>query len=1392
GFTLGGFGFTNNTVRFGAVPAIELGEFAASATVQLGTEEAVAADNSDGTLTIIPDPGMGVSEPDLAVTTPENVLLLGYIDTPDDNDYYRVAPSNAGDRVAVFMSSPGGDNDLIMYEPLSTVEAKGQLAQAPALDSVPFEDDGVSFDRNLTEEPNALEDVNLAIAPLASISTNRGDNDESVAAIAGNTEPFTIQVSGYNGAVSERPYTLRVKVTPAVETPQCTARNWPGRVTSTVLPAGAWTAQTNAVFLVNGARLAASEGADQAAVDAADAALAAINNLVNAPGITDGVVVDVSSIYGVDYSPWDANPCDVEAPNAIVRAITGYLEEQRQTSPDLAYVTIVGSDEVIPFARKPDETSIANESTFAGEFADNAMFGALVTRHFLSDDTYGDIDPIAWLDRYLNVPELGVGRLVESAADIQTAAENYIAFAGVLDPRTALSAGYDFIADASQDVDDTFRRYSPELGFDVEPALIDQPGVDPTRAWSRTDFLEATRLGTPQPVELVSFNMHFDFDEALPSSGDASGNYADNLLVTTDLGSRDLAGGIWFTVGCHSGTNVADISVVGAAPKDDWAQAFSRLGALYLAQNAYGLGDTEAVALTERLMANFARNLNGRLSVGHAHAFAKQQYFADLGLYGEYDFKALQAATLFGLPMYRYGNGPTVGEPLPLVLPVVTDPLSGLSSASWSVPSTGISQVTTDSKGELFSVDGEVQFVHFRPLQPILRRDVTGPDGEVASGAFLTSLVTEDIDVVDIAFARPVIDLGDNEPEIESDEVVFPTAFTNIASYKAPAPGGGPFESRQQLNVIVGQFTSPPDGGSSGTERLFRSFDAQVFYRSEPTSSVALAATAATEDDYVRPEFDNVQAGVVETGGTRQVAFSADVFDEGEVLRVSVLYLQSVTDGNGNWVLVDLVKDAGDTWTGGGPVDISGIADGQVDYMVQAVDANGNVANSTFKGLFYVAEEIPTAPENPDPGDIDVEISVDGDVVDPGDWISHDPVDVDVSNRDPETSYVYSVDFAPFVPLTSAGFQISKDGVHIVTVQEADGSNSVTFVVLIDTTLPQAVISTPANGEFVVQGEEPSSEYDCLDSGSGISTCIGTVPDGALVPSATVGSQTFTLTAQDYAHQDDPSTPPVVAENTYFVVKALEVNTTAESSLVDEPVVLTASATDLPDFVETAVIDWGDGSGLETVDLAGGSVSDISGVHIYSEPAVYQVKVMVDYGGQFTQVGTNEQVVVFDSDGGFVTGAGWIDSPAGAYTPDDRDDEEVLGKAHFDFTVRYEKDQPAPEGTAGFRLNKAGLDFEATAVHWMVIENSSAHFQGVGAINGSDDMYMFAVTAVDVDSSGGGKSEDRFRIRIWQNGSDAADTVVYDSGMGAESGIGDAGTLALGGGSITVHANKKN
>ena len=1406
-------GFSNNTLSFKTVPPLALGEYPSTAMVTLGTDEPVAADASNGMLTVIPYLVNDANNPEEAVTTPANVLTLGHISAPDDNDYYLIQPPAVGDRVAVFMSNPSGDNDLIMYEPLTTVEAKGQNAESAPLDSVPFEDDGAAFVGNVSEEPSALEDVNLSGAPLASISTNRGTLDEFVSAIAGETPsgetaPFTIQVSGYNGAVAEQsfinPYTLRVKVTPQVPSPQCSARSWPVDLVSAIPTAGNWTANTNAVFFINYARLAAS---DPDGVTGADAALTAINSLVSAPGIVDGVVVDVSTITGVDYdsgvvygdavdySAWDSNPCDVDAANSVVNDITRYVEYKRESSPRLTYVTIVGSDEVIPFARKPDETSIANESTFAGEFSDNALYGALVTRHFLSDDPYGDIDPIPWLDRYLNVPELAVGRLVESAADIQLAAENYLTFGGVLDPQTALSAGYDFVEDASEDIDNTFREYGPVLGYIVEKALIDQPDIDQAKAWDRVEFLGATGIipasarNPSTPVDLVSFNMHFDFDEALPSSGDASGDYSSNLISTADLAGADLTRGIWFTVGCHSGTNVPDVSVVAAAPgeeafTEDWAQTFSRLGALYVAQNAFGLGDTEALALTERLMAIFARNLDGNLTIGQAHAFAKQRYFADLGLYGEYDYKAMQAATLFGLPMYKYGYT-ALEVALPEPLPVTVDPISGLSSASWTLTNTGVGPPQDTDKGALFSVNGDVQFVHFRPLQPIVRRDVTSPDGEVAAGAFLTQLTTEDIAVDDIAFARPVIDLGENEPEIETDEVAFPTAFTNIANYKAPPPGGGPFEPRDQLNVIVGQFTSPLDGQTNGTERLFRSFDTKVFYR--PAAGTT-AAESLVSNDFRRPEFDNVQASVVGSGAP-QASFSVDVSDDSTIQRVAVLYLKSVTGGIGNWTLLDLLNVGDNTWTGSGSVDFSGITNDRLDYMVQAVDANGNVANSTFKGLFYVAETLPTAPApDPDgsPGVIGVIITVDGDNVNPGDWITSTPLDVIVTDQDPEIAYEYSVDYGPYEPLPTSGFQITEDGVHIVTVRESDGSNPVTFVVLVDTKPPRVFISTPAPGQFVIQGSEPAAAYDCLDAGSGITSCVGTAPDGASTPSATTGPQSFEVTAQD-----DAENGPEMAENTYYVVQPLEVTGPIGPTAINDPVSISISATDLVDFEETVTIDWGDGSPAYVIDMSSESVSMLSAEHYYTTQDAFQISVVVDYEDQFTQISNLDFIVVSDTSAGFVSGGGWFNSPPGAYTPGDSSDEDVIDEVHFSFVSKYQKGQLVPGGSTNIRFAAGDLEFKSKSYDWMVISGARARYKGEGTVKGDPEPYKFQVTALDADISPADISTDGFRIKIWRAGANGEENVLYDNGRGASDTTGNGGTTPIDGGSIKIQKSKK-
>jgi hypothetical protein len=1218
--------FSDNTLQFVMVPPLSIGDFPAAASLNLGALPAATADVTAAAVEVVPSANNDSANIEFPASTTLNTLILGHISSPGENDYFRIASPPKGSRVAVFMTNPQGDNDLLLYQPLSTVEAKGQTAEAASLDSVPFEDDGVDFGDNQTVEPDALDDINIGVLPLSSLSTNRDDADEVVSAIS-DGEEFTLQVSGYNGSVSDQPYTLRVKVTPEVPVTQCSTRTWTTGVTApqTWMPAGSWQPDTNAVFLVNWQRLADIEQAltsDGAA--AADAALNAVNALVNAPGVVNGVVVDVATIDGVNYAPWDLDPCDVGAANSVVNAITAYLEQQRAGSPNLAYVTIVGSDEVIPFKRKGDETAIANQSTFASSFADNALYGAMVSRNFLSDDTYGDIDPVKWsAGRFLNIPELAVGRLVESAADIQTAAENYVAAGGLLTPATALSAGYDFVADASTDIQQTFSTY----GLDSTP-LVDQP--DAADPWDRSRFLAEAGVTTNNAKDLVSFNMHFDYDEALPSSGDATGNYSDNLINVADLlgdptipdSAVDLTGRIWFTVGCHSGVNAADIAMLNGEPTQDWAQTLNGLGAVYVGQAAYGYGDTVALALTERLLANFARNLNGSVSTGQAHTFAKQDYFKDLGVYGEYDYKALQASVYFGLPMYRIQNPLLVEDPLPPLRPVITDPISNLSSLSLTIEP-NVARVDDTEKGTVFSADDDTQFVHYRPLQPIIGVDVTSenPD-EVARSAFITGLVTRDELVTDMAFARPVIDEGALEPEIETDSVVFPTRFANVASYRVPADPG-PFADRQQLNIIAGQYTSNA-GEDFGTQRIFESVDVQVFYQPAPDTapdtvlSQGTAVNKTTGVDDTRPELDNIKASVEQAGTSFQAAFSVDATDTvGVVARVAVLYRQSFDGVNSTWVLVDLVKGSGNTWTGGGIVDGSGLINGEVDYLAQALDGSGNVANSSFKGTFYVAAASPLPPPSTggDNGTFGIDLQDgNGNSVTPGQWSTTDPVLITVTNQQPGVSYEYALDSPSFVTLTG-GILVTGDGVHFVTVREVGGSNSATFTVLIDTTPPAVLLSSPFNGQFVVSSDDaPIAAYDCLDSGSGPATCSGTVAVGQPV-SMTPGTQTFSVQSTDFA-----GNPQSSASSTYYVIEPLALGASTVVLSVNEPVTVTGRVTNLDAFTEYATIDWGDGTtdALQLVEENGGWT--FAATHEYAVAQAYTaVVVTVDFGGAYQQ-----------------------------------------------------------------------------------------------------------------------------------------------------------------------------
>ena len=97
------------------------------------------------------------------------------------------------------------------------------------------------------------------------------------------------------------------------------------------------------------------------------------------------------------------------------------LSYYQATSPTLKYLVIVGDDLMIPFRRVPDSAFIANESLYVGQaglIPDNPTHAALDLGYILTDDFYGDPRPFRWRGRGLYVPDLAIGRLVESPDEI--------------------------------------------------------------------------------------------------------------------------------------------------------------------------------------------------------------------------------------------------------------------------------------------------------------------------------------------------------------------------------------------------------------------------------------------------------------------------------------------------------------------------------------------------------------------------------------------------------------------------------------------------------------------------------------------------------------------------------------------------------------------------------------------------------------------------------------------------------------------------------------------------------------------------------------------------------------------------------------------------------------
>jgi hypothetical protein len=214
--------------------------------------------------------------------------------------------------------------------------------------------------------------------------------------------------------------------------------------------------------------------------------------------------------------------------------------------------------------------------------------------------------------------------------------------------------------------------------------------------------------------------------------------------------------------------------------------------------------------------------------------------------------------------------------------------------------------------------------------------------------------------------------------------------------------------------------------------------------------------------------------------------------------------------------------------------------------------------------------------------------------------------------------------------------------------------------------------------------------------------------------------------------------------------------------------------------LHTASISWDDGSTTNGSVSESAGAGSVSGTHSFSVAGVYTVGVTVS-DGDLTGTRSSQQdvpgyIVVYDPAAGFVTGGGWINSPAGAYAAN----PALIGKANFGFVAKYKKGASIPSGDTEFQFATASFNFTSASYQWLAVAGAKAQFKGTGLVNGTGN-YGFLMSAVDGAIKGGGGT-DRFRIKIWDAISGA---IIYDNEMG----IPDDSTpaTAIGGGSIVIH-----
>ncbi|MEO6715355.1 MAG: C25 family cysteine peptidase, partial [Mycobacteriales bacterium] len=667
--------------------------------------------------------------------------------------------------------------------------------------------------------------------------------------------------------------------------------------------------------------------------------------------------------------------------------IKGIVDAYRGANPGLKYVVIAGNDNAIPFFRYPDQSLLGQESGYVPPvLSTSASEASLRNDYVLSQDAYGSSTQISLRTSTLPVPGLAVGRLVETVGEIAGMIDAFLTNTsytsnGVVSPRTALVTGYDFLADAAHAVND---ELASGIGNGYQPdKLITESGISPEdpRSWTATALGQAL-LGSRH--DLVFLAGHFSANSALAADFATS-------LITTDLAASqvDLTNALVWSAGCHSGYNLVDADKLdGVTLPLDWVQAFAQKKATLIAGTGYQYGDTEFLEYSERLYANFARQLRAGdsgtdVKVGEALVKAKLDYLAATPDMRGIHEKAFLEATLFGLPMLGInmpsGRGAVV-PPGPTISPqlVPSGPANslGLRTAEITVSPTTLVEhllelrqytntssvpptwVTTNATWLTDGLAGATISNPAEPVLPLIAVNVTpidppAPAGKtVLRGVGFTGGTFSDTTTIPLTGAPTTELRGVHVPFVSP--VFYPMRPWSI-NYSGALAGNG----STSLLVTPVQHRAEDIARGTSTRRAFGNMGLRLYY-SGNLGSVALSDA---------PSIVSVLA--LSSGGT--TTFSAQVVGDPKA-SIYETWITYTGAGLNAWTSVPLAQCVATAATPL-PVACGGISDSRrwkvtmpdvagLRYIIQAASGTGLVTLDDNRGAYYQVGglgETPTA-----------------------------------------------------------------------------------------------------------------------------------------------------------------------------------------------------------------------------------------------------------------------------------------------------------------------------------------------------------------------------------------------------------------------------------------------